>query len=193
MDIDDSLESVINDINKKYVDMKIKDALEIIIKLLNNLLKNPNEQKFRIFKKSNEIIKSKVLKMKEFLTLMSVIGYTDLDQDAMMFLDDSNLPKLHKAVDVINKHLKILNVKWQEKEKQEEIIKQDEIKKYNEENKRKFLEEKEKQKKILAQMEYDKEERKKMEKPKDSIGKKLNFGANVCKFEPKNGGGGGGG
>ena len=39
-------------------------------------------------------------------------------------------------------------------------------------------------------MEHDKEERKKMEKPTDAVGKKLNFGANVCKFEPKNTGGG---
>jgi hypothetical protein len=33
-------------------------------------------------------------------------------------------------------------------------------------------------------MEYDKKERAIKEKPKDSIGKDLSFGAKVCKFEP---------
>lgn len=190
MDIQSDLEKCLDGITKKYVENKVKDALEIILKLLNNILKNPNEQKIRMFKKTNEIIKSRVLVMKEFLTLMLNIGYTDMDSDSMIFLDD-DFSKIKKAIEIINNYLSKVSTKVKEKDLLDVIKHNEEVKKYNDEINKKFREEKENQKKILEQIQHDKEERKKMEKPKDSISKKLNFGANVCKFEPTNTGGGG--
>ena len=51
MDMDNELNDIISHLLNKYNDMKIKDAFEIILKLLENILKRPNEQKFRFFKK----------------------------------------------------------------------------------------------------------------------------------------------
>lgn len=191
MDLENEIEQVIQEITKKYVDTKVKEAFDIILKLLNNILKNPTDQKFRIFKKTNEVIKAKVLAMKEFLKLMTTLGYTDMDSDCMIFLDESDFSKIKKGIEVINKYQKVLAEKEKELKQLEEIKRQEDIKKNNEAIMRKFQEEKEKQKKILEQLQHDKEERKKMDKPVDSVGKKLTFGANVCKFEPKSGGGGG--
>jgi hypothetical protein len=192
MDLDSQLDKLIENIIKRYVDTKVKEAFDLVLKLLGNILRNPTEQKFRIFKKTNEVIKTKVLIMKEFLQLMILLGYSDLDAECMIFLEESDFSKIKKGIEVINKYQKGLNAKVKDLEKLEELKHQDEIKRNNEDIKRKFLEEKEKQNKILEQMKFDKEERKKMDKPVDSVGKQLTFGANVCKFEPKNSGGGGG-
>ena len=192
MDLDNDLDKIIEDIMKRYVDSKVKEAFEIMLKLWNNIIKNPTEEKFRIFKKTNEVIKTKVLVMKEFTKLMIAVGYSDLDKDAMMFLEEDHV-KLKKGIEAINKSMKILLEKEKEQEKLDEIKKQDEIKRHGENIKRKFKEEKEIQNKIKAQLECDKEERKKVDKPNTSYSKPLKYGANVCKFEPTNTGGGGGG
>jgi hypothetical protein len=191
MDYQSDLDKCLEGITKKYVEEKVKDALEIILKLLNNILKNPKEQKIRMFKKTNDIIKSRILVMKEFLTLMTTIGYVNMDDECLMYPGD-DFTNIKTAIDIINTFLSKVSTKVKEKDLLEIIKHNEEVKRYNDEINKKFRDEKEKQKKILDQFQHDKEERKKMEKPKDSISKKLNFGANVCKFEPTNTGGGGG-
>ena len=163
MDMDNELNDIISHLLNKYNDMKIKDAFEIILKLLENILKRPNEQKFRFFKKSNEIIKSKVLIMKEFVTLMKTIGYTDIDENLMMYSDENNFNKIKNSIELINNYQKVLIEKSKEYDKSHELLELEEIKRHNEENKRIYEEEKHKQQIILAQIVQDQKERKEWE------------------------------
>ena len=169
MDWQNDLDKTLEEISKKYVESKVKDALDVIFKLLNNILKDPKEQKFRIFKKTNEVIKTRVLVMKEFLIFMKNLGYTDLDSDCMIFTEEKDFSKIKKGIEVINNYLKDLNQKIKNQEKLEDLKHHEEIKKHNEDIKRKFQEEKEKQQKILEQLKYDKEERKKMEMREERV------------------------
>lgn len=169
----------------KYNEDAIYDSWTLILKLLNNIVKTPGDDKFRLFKKTNEAIKKKVLMISENLKLIKDIGYVDLDDELLAFQGD-DLTNIKNAISDIGHQLEILTKKKAEKQYEEELKRQEQLRKNNEELMKKFKEEKEKQKKIQEQLEFDKRERALREKPKDSVGRNLEFGAKVCKFEPKN-------
>ena len=62
----------------------------------------------------------------------------------------------------------------------------EDVRRQNEEIERKFREEKLRKLQIQKQIDNDKKEKAQMEKPTDSVSRNLEFGAKVCKFEPKN-------
>lgn len=167
----------------------IKEAFSLINKLLMNIARSPKDEKFRIFKKSNQAIKSKVLIIKECLEIITEIGYVDIDSDILSYTD-ADLANIHTGVNVLNEYIQVLDKKIAEIENEKELKQNEEARKVSEEVNRKFKEEKLRQLAIQKQMELDKQEKKNM-KATDSIGKHVEFGAKVCKFEPKRGGGGG--
>jgi hypothetical protein len=181
----DSIKSTCEKIVKKYKEDIVRDAFSLISKLLNNILSKPNEDKFRNFKKTNELIKSKILILKETQQLMYEIGYRDLDSEYMVF-QGQDLTNIKTAVKIIEDYTKQLNslIEQQEVKKREE-----ESRKLQEEVDRMKREEILRKQKIQEALELDKKERMQREKAKDSVSKNLEFGAKVCKFEPKRGGG----
>lgn len=187
----ESLENKIRDVCEKIFNMYgenfVKEAFSILIKLFNNILSKPQEEKFRIFKKSNEVIKKKILVMKENLILLKEIGYVDLDNDIMTF-QGNDLTPIKIAADVLNSYIDLINSRIAEKEHLEKLKQEEERKRLNEEVQQKLHEKKLLERKIQEQLENDRRERAQREKPKDSMGKDLSFGAKVCKFEPKKGG-----
>lgn len=186
---EDKLRDICESIFHKYKEDNVKEAFNLILKLLGNIVSKPEEQKFRQFKKTNEAIKSKILIIKESVQLMKEIGYVDLDSEFMAF-QESDTSNIKTAIKVLNDYIEIINKMIAEGEYMAELKRQEDIKKLNEEVNRKIKEEKLRQQKIKEQLEYDKKEREKLEKPTDSNANNLTFGAKVCKFEPKNTGGG---
>jgi len=185
----DKLETMIKlIINRSNKDL-VKDAFDIILTLIGNIISKPNEEKFRMFKKSNENLKKRVLGVRDIKELLIELGYIDIDEDFMAF-QGSELIKLKTASALMEDFIDSTD---RSREEQEEYEKQIRIKRNNEEIAIKFREEKEKQKKILEQMQNDKKENKLKEKPKDSVASNLGYGAKICKFEPKQGKEGGGG
>jgi hypothetical protein len=182
----DNIRDICEKIFQKYNEEKVKDAFALIIKLLNNMLSKPGEDKFRIFKKSNEAIKSKILLLKENLDLMKAIGYIDLDEEMLVFQGD-DMTRVKKAVSTLNEYIERIDKQLEEKQYLEKKKKEEDQLLYQKEIDEKFREEKLRKKKIKEQLEADKKEREKMEKPSDSVGNALHFGAKVCKFEPKAG------
>jgi len=170
---------------KVYNDEKVKEAFSIIVRLLDNMLNNFDDPQKRIFKKTNNAIKAKVMVIKDTVKLMVSIGYVDMDDDCLIYTEEGDKSKVVKAKEILNKAILKLDVNLKEAQLKEEMKKNEDIKKHQEQIKRQSMEEKEKQKKIKESMEKDKEERKKMEKPQDSVSKNLQYGAKVCKFEPK--------
>jgi hypothetical protein len=183
---DDLIKSTCEKIVNKYKEENVKDAFSLISKLLNNILANPKDAKFRNFKKTNEMIKSKILILKETQQLMYDMGYKDLDSEYMVF-EGEDISKIKTAVRIIEDYLSKLNkiIEQQEVKKREE-----EARKLQEEVNRMAKEEFLRKQKIQEGLELDKKERMQREKANDSVGKKMDFGAKVCKFEPKRGGGG---
>jgi hypothetical protein len=170
---------------QKYNEEKVKESFMLLSKLLNNILTKPNEDKFRLFKKSNEAIKSKILIIKENLDLVKSIGYIELDEEILAF-QGNDFTNVKTALNLLNQYIDTIDKQLLEKKQNEEKMKFEQQLKYQKDIDEQRRLEKEKQKKILEQLEADKKERLKKEKPTDSIGNTLNYGAKVCKFEPKN-------
>jgi hypothetical protein len=182
----DNIREICEKIFQKYNEEKVKDAFVLITKLLNNMVTKAEEDKFRIFKKSNEAIKSKILLLKETLDLIKAIGYVDLDEEILAY-QGTDMTNAKKAISTLNEYIELINKQIEEKLYAEKKKKEDEQLKYHKEIEDKFKAEKMRQMKIKEQLEADKKEREKMEKAKDSVGNQLIFGAKVCKFEPKPG------
>ena len=71
---------------------KLVEGLTILQKLINNIIKNPREEKFRTIKKSNNTIKTKLLSLvpeDRLLQMLEVLGYVDNQEDDMfVFVGD---------------------------------------------------------------------------------------------------------
>ena len=76
-------------------------------KLLKNIIEHPEDPKFRVIKKSNAIISSKLLNIPEIVGLLEILGYeegTDDKKDCYIY-DGSFLETLKDCLNIINKLL----------------------------------------------------------------------------------------
>ena len=70
-------ESIFNSYSHPYV----SEAFKLLNTLLNNIINNPLQDKFRNFKITNVTLKTKVLIIKETLNLILSIGYVKQDEE----------------------------------------------------------------------------------------------------------------
>ena len=63
--------------------LKTITGLDILHKLIQNILKSPKEEKFRIFKKANKAIQSKLMVLGEadIIALIELLGYVDMGEE----------------------------------------------------------------------------------------------------------------
>ncbi len=76
----EDLKEILYDMLKEIVKKRpneYKTAFEVLSKLLNNIIQNPGEPKFRVIKKSNMIISSKLLSIPEIIDVLNVLGYEE--------------------------------------------------------------------------------------------------------------------
>ena len=110
----DNYETKIDDmIQKIYNNNKIETlitAFELLIKLFQNIINKPTEDKFKNFKTSNESIKSKILVIPEILELIKTIGYASVSDDTYTYKNSSVKP-LEFTVEVLNKKVMYLEYK----------------------------------------------------------------------------------
>ena len=108
--MEDSIHDVIESQLKEIISAhpsEYKTALEIMIKLLKNIIEHPEDPKFRVIKKSNAIISSKLLNIPEIVGLLEILGYeegTDDKKDCYIY-DGSFLETLKDCLNIINKLL----------------------------------------------------------------------------------------
>ena len=108
--MEDSIHDVIESQLKEIISAhpsEYKTALEIMTKLLKNIIEHPEDQKFRVIKKSNAIISSKLLNIPEIVGLLEILGYeegTDDKKDCYIY-DGSFLETLKDCLNIINKLL----------------------------------------------------------------------------------------
>lgn len=113
------------------------------------------------------------------IDLLKALGYTDLDEEMMAFTGNyfDVLFMGSRLIDDASMDIKMLSMTPEERAKQELIIK----------NRKELAEKKKKEaeyKKHMADLSNKDRKAKAQEPVKDSVGNKLNFGANVVKFEP---------
>ena len=108
--MEDSIHDVIESQLKEIISAhpsEYKTALEIMTKLLKNIIEHPEDPKFRVIKKSNAIISSKLLNIPEIVGLLEILGYeegTDGKKDCYIY-DGSFLETLKDCLNIINKLL----------------------------------------------------------------------------------------
>ena len=188
---DDPVDKIIETIYNKYNGKYVKEAFKILNMLFNNIINNPDEDKFKIFKKTNGNIQLKVLIIKECRNLIDILGYEELDEERLVFKGD--IKRLKYATYVLKKHMLKIDEILEEEKRKEEEKRQEEIKKQIDEANKLYLQQKLEKEKLLEQCKNDRKEMAQRPKPKDSIAKNMKYGAHEVKVEFKCSGGAGGG
>ena len=185
----DEIDKKVEDIYNNYNNNRVLEAFKILNKLFNNIINNPDEEKFKIFKKSNINLQLKVLIIKECLEILESLGYTEIDEDKLIFKGD--IKRLKYATYVMTKKINIINEKIEKQKKEEEEKKQEEIRKEFEEKSKILMEQKMERERLRQQCLNDRKEVAQNMKPKNSVATNLKFGAKEVKVEFQCSGGGG--
>jgi len=89
---DEQLTQLFEDLELRNTPGLCETAYEVLERLLSNIVQNPEDDRFRVLKKRNQVVQSKLLPCVGMLALLSFLGFTALDQDNMIFKGDlSNL------------------------------------------------------------------------------------------------------
>jgi hypothetical protein len=75
-------------------------ALEILNKLLTNILSNPQENKFRAIKKTNKVISEKLMRCVGIDQILSILGYQDsfTEPDTFVYMRDLDRLDLARTI-----------------------------------------------------------------------------------------------
>jgi hypothetical protein len=76
-----------------------------MFKVIDNLLQNPNEGKFRSLPKTNKAIQNKILAFKWIVKFLELTSFNFKANDTTAELENYNLAILNKALDSINEHV----------------------------------------------------------------------------------------
>ena len=185
----DEIDKIVEDIYNNYNGKRVLEAFKILNKLFNNIINDPEEEKFKIFKKSNINLQLKVLIIKECLDLLKVLGYTELDEERLIF--KGSIKRLKYATYSMTKIIFKIEEALEKQQKEEEEKKQEEIRKEFEAKSKKLMEEKMERERLRQQCLNDRKEVAQNMKPKSSVANDLKFGAKEVKVEFTCSGGGG--
>lgn len=134
-------------------------GLKILNKLLTNLKANPNEEKFRTIKTTNEAIKNFLLNLKEIDILLDQIGFV-INEESNYFFYGDDFTNIDVCLGILNQLINELENKNYEKSLGEGVAFNAEVVKEKEKIQKKMEEEKKRQEDINRLIEEDKEERK---------------------------------
>jgi hypothetical protein len=188
-DANDEIDNLVEDIYNNYNNKRVSEAFKILNKLFNNIINNPDEEKYKIFKKSNINLQLKVLIIKECQDILKSLGYTELDEDRLIF--KGNINRLKYATYVMTKKIFKIEEILEKQRKEEEEEKQEKIRKEFEEKSKMLMEEKMERERLKQQCLNDRKEVAQNMKPKNSVANNLKFGAKEVKVEFTCSGGGG--
>lgn len=100
--IENQLKEIMTKRPKEY-----KTAFEIMTKLVKNIIDHPDDPKFRLIKKTNAIISSKLLIIPEIVGLLEILGYEEGTGDKKDFYiyEGTFYETLNDCLNIINKLL----------------------------------------------------------------------------------------
>ena len=105
--MEDSIKDILDNMLKEIVKKRpneYKTAFEVLTKLLKNILENPNETKFRIIKKSNAIISSRLLNIPEMIEVIEILGYESGtgEQENCYVYEGNCFESLKECLEILN-------------------------------------------------------------------------------------------
>ena len=105
--MEDSIKDILDGMLKEIVQKRpneYKTAFEILTKLLKNIVENPNEQKFRIIKKTNVVISSKLLNVSEIVEVLEILGYAEGtgEQQNCYVYEGDRFESLNDCLDILS-------------------------------------------------------------------------------------------
>jgi len=158
-----------------YNDEALFQAFQILQKILQNIVTNPNEAKFKSVKTSNATLQKKLFSIREVAKLLETLGFVHVD-DALVFTG-SDLQTIGRVAGVVEGQAQKIKERNMTQAEKDDLAKQ----KYLEER-RKELEAENKRiedekKKLQAMIDADKKETALREAARDARANQLNFGA----------------
>ena len=108
--MEDSIKDILDEMLKEIVKKRpneYKTAFEILTKLLKNIVEKPDEQKFRVIKKSNAIISSKLLIIPEIIEVLEILGYVEGtgEKENCYLYEGDRFESLNDCLEILNKIL----------------------------------------------------------------------------------------
>ena len=175
----EEIQSILLVIKESNDEKAVMQALDILLKLIKNILKSPQEEKFRKIKKTNKSIASKLLAVDGISELILALGFESISDEFYDF-DINNYSELIRTRRIVEDEHDEIRKKYMTPEELEKFI-------LLQDQKKQMIEEQRKKNKIKSELEsgmkLDRVEKSK-EEVKASKGNSLVFGANVVKFEP---------
>jgi len=177
-DTKNSVEKLILQIEgSSYSDETLFQAFQILQKILQNILNNPTEEKFKHIKKTNATLQKSLFCIKEMEALLELLDFTH-SGDHLVFTG-THLQEIQNAVNFIHNHAERIRNRHLTESEREELEKE----RLLEERRREFEHDQrvreEEIKKLKELMECDKREQAQREKVGDSHAAHLEFGAHT--------------
>ena len=97
------------------------DGLDILFRLLSNILKNPNEDKFRQIKGSNAKIASTLFALKGARELLLTMGYQELEPNVFVFIGD-DLSVINRYSQLVDEALQPIRLEFMSPEEREKAL-----------------------------------------------------------------------
>ena len=100
--LDDMLKEIVKNRPNEY-----KTAFEVLKKLIDNILNNPEEPKFRAFKKTNLVISSRLLNIPEIIDVLNILGYEEGtgEKENCLVYEGNRFESLKECVELLNELL----------------------------------------------------------------------------------------
>ena len=97
--LDDMLKEIVKNRPNEY-----KTTFEILKKLIDNILSNPEEPKFRVIKKSNPIISSRLLNIPEIIDVLNILGYEEGtgEKENCLVYEGNRFESLKECIELLN-------------------------------------------------------------------------------------------
>ena len=97
--LDDMLKEIVKNRPNEY-----KTAFEVLKKLIDNILNNPEEPKFRVIKKSNSVISSRLLNIPEIIDVLNILGYEEGtgEKENCLVYEGNRFESLKECVELLN-------------------------------------------------------------------------------------------
>ena len=97
--LDDMLKEIVKNRPNEY-----KTAFEVLKKLIDNILNNPEEPKFRVIKKTNLVISSRLLNIPEIIDVLNILGYEEGtgEKENCLVYEGNRFESLKECIELLN-------------------------------------------------------------------------------------------
>jgi hypothetical protein len=160
-----------------YSDEELFQALQLAQKILQNIVKNPKEQKFKSVKKSNATLKAKLFYVSEMEGFFEALGFNRVD-DALVFTGE-NFRLLDTAATALENQIERIRDRHLTKADREAMEKEKLLAERRKQLEADLQKKHEEERKLKEMMECDKKEQIKREKAKDAKAQDREFGAST--------------